>query len=982
MKNFQTINTIFGWIVFAIALTAYWLSMEPTASFWDCGEFIAASYKLQVPHPPGAPLFLMIGRMFSLLSFGDPQQVGYWINFSSVLAGAATSMFLFWSIVLFGKKLLTANATHDDWKWTLIGAGVVGSLAYTFCDSAWFSNVEAEVYAMSSFFTAFVVWAMLKWDAMEDEAQANRWLIFIFYMIGLSIGVHLLNLVTLPALAIIFYYKKYKPTFLGIILTLVASLMIIFIINELIIPGLPTWAGKWEIFFVNVVGLPFGAGALLFGLLILGGLIYGIVISQRRNKPVLNTAILALTFILIGYSCYALVLIRANFNPPINENDPSDIMSFVRYLKREQYGTRPLLYGTYFTAKMEGLEQGEPVYAKGKDKYEVVDNKLSVKYSEKDQTILPRIWSTDDKHQQMYRNILGLKENERPTFSDNLTFFFSHQVGWMYVRYFFFNFAGRESDSQDADWLRPTDWFEDVPPMLAENEGRNNFFMIPFFLGLIGMYFQAVRDTRNFLTVSLLFVLTGVALVVYLNSPPVEPRERDYIYTGSYYAFAFWIGFSVIAIATMLKRFFSNVRATSIAATLVCITAPVLMAKEGWNDHNRSKRYFSVDTAVNDLQSCAPDSILFTGGDNDTFLQWYVQDVEGVRTDVRVIVNSYFNTAWYINQTMRKVNRSEPFPYTLTSHNYREGGPNNPFIYFYDAKIKSMDLHQYLDLLKKEHPGLRMYPSANVVPTRDIVLKVDVEKVKRLGIVPNTLEQFIVPEMHFRLKENGLWISDLALLDILATGDWERPVYLTQTALMQFNVDLTPYVVRDGNTFRILPVENPDPGDEFVNTETAFNNIMNKFQFRNVDDPDIYYTEDYRGAVQNHRNNFNAVARALINEGDTEKAKQILYHGLEKMPDESVRYDLASLETIRLFFETDEKDQAIEIASTIRKRTEDMLNYYAQKRVTGSKLNLQLAILGEIGRIYYAHGEIDRAKNVEDAYMKYVGEVQMMRGDM
>jgi tetratricopeptide (TPR) repeat protein len=982
MKNFQTINNIFGWIVFAIALTTYWLSMEPTASFWDCGEFIAASYKLQVPHPPGAPLFLMIGRMFSMLSFGDTQQVGYWINFSSVMAGAATSMFLFWSIVLFGKKMLKEKSVLADQVWMLMGAGLVGSLAYTFCDSAWFSNVEAEVYAMSSFFTAFVVWAMLKWDAIEDEAQANRWLIFIFYMIGLSIGVHLLNLVTLPALAIIFYFKKYKPFFWGVVGTLMSSLIIIFIINEMIIPGLPTWAGKWEIFFVNVMGFPFGTGAAMFVLLIFGGLIYAIILSQRKNKPILNTAILAFTFILVGYSCYALVLIRANFNPPLNENNPSDIMTFVRYLKREQYGTRPLLYGTYYNAQFEGVEQGEPVYAKGKDKYEIVDNKLTAKYSERDQTILPRIWSTDEKHQKMYRNILDLKENERPTFSDNIRFFFSHQVGWMYVRYFFFNFAGRESDSQDADWLRPAAWFENIPPILAENEGRNNFFMIPFFLGLIGMYFQAIRDSRNFFTVALLFILTGVALAVYLNSPPAEPRERDYIYTGSYYAFSFWIGFSVIAIATTAKRFLSNVKIASVAATAICFTAPVLMAKDGWNDHNRSKRFFSVDTAVNDLQSCAPDSILFTGGDNDTFLQWYVQDVEGVRTDVRVIVTSYFNTSWYINQTMRQVYSSKSFPYTLTAHNYREGGPNNPFLYYYDAHIKSMDLHQYLDLLKKEHPGLRMYPSANVIPTRDVVLKVDVEKVKKLGIVPKSLEQFIVPEMHLKLQGNVLEVKDLALLDILATSNWERPVYVTNTALMQFNVDLNPYVVREGNTFRILPVENPTPNDEFVNTEVAFNNMINKFQFRNVDDPDIYYTEDYRGAVQNHRNNFNALARTLIYEEKKERAKQVLYHALEKMPDESVRYDIASLETIRLFFEADEKDQAIEIADTLRDRAEDLLDYYLRTRVTGNKLNLQLAILGEIGRIYYAYGETDKAKMIEDSYMKFIGGMQVKKGDM
>lgn len=973
-------NNVGGWFVFTLALAVYWLSMEPTSSFWDCGEFIAASYKLQVPHPPGAPLFLLIGRLFSFLSFGDPHQVSYWINFSSVLAGAFTSMFLFWSIVLFAKKMIKTCDLSSSL--IVFGSGFVGALAYTFCDSAWFSNVEAEVYALSSFFTALVVWAVLKWDAIEDEAAANRWLIFTFYLIGLSIGVHLLNLVTLPALAMIYYFKKYSPSLTGILITLFFSLATVFVINELVIPGLPTWAAKWEIFFVNSVGLPFGSGAAVFLLLIFLGLGYGIFISQRSKKPLLNTTILAATFVLIGYSSYTMVLIRSNFNPPINENDPSDVMSFVRYLKREQYGSRPLWYGPYFTAQMQGLEEGDPVYKKGEDRYEVIDNKLSVKYADRDQTILPRIWSSEPSHQKVYRSMLGLKEGERPTFVDNIRFMLEHQVGWMYARYFLFNFAGRTSDEKDADWMRPIDWFEKIPPLLAENEGRNNFFMIPFVLGLIGMYTQAVRDSKSFLIICLLFLFTGLALVFYLNSPPVEPRERDYIYTGSYYAFSFWIGFAVIGISALLKRIRFTSRAAAMTALLICSSAPILMAKEGWNDHNRSRRYFSVDTAINDLQSCAPDSILFTGGDNDTFLQWYVQDVEGVRPDVRVIVTSYFNTSWYINQTMRPVNASEKFPYSLTAHHYREGGPNNPYLPFYDAKIKSMDLHQYLALIRKEHPGLKVYPTANVVPTRDIVLQIDVEHVRKLGIVPAKLEQLIVSEMHFKLKSNGLEVKDLALLDILATANWERPVYVTPTALQQFEIDLNPYVVREGNTYRILPVLNPNPQDELVNTKVAYENMMNKFQFRGLDDPTIYYTEDYRQAVQNHRNNFNSLARGLVIEGEIEKAKEVLQRNFDVMPDESVRYDVTGLETVRLLFAVAENQKAIEVADTLKDRAVELLDYYASKKARRSDWNLQLAILGEIGRIYYEHDQTAKAKNIEDVYMRYIGQVNLRREDM
>lgn len=983
MNNFEKINSFFGWFMFAIALIVYVATMEPTASFWDCGEFIAASYKLQVPHPPGAPLFLVIGRMFSFLSFGNVEKVAWWINFSSVVAGAFTSMLLFWSITLLAGKLIASKgeAFAKDKMIGVIGAGLVGSLAYTFCDSAWFSSVEAEVYSMSSFFTAFVVWAMLRWDTITDEGQANRWLIFIFYMMGLSIGVHLLNLVTIPALALIYYFKRYKTHKWGVALALILGLLVVFVINNLIIPGLPSVAGSFEVFFINTLRLPFGSGVLFVVLAIISLLVYGLRYSHQRKKPILNTFLLSLAFILIGYASYTVVLIRANYNPPINENDPSDVMSFVRYLKREQYGTWPLLYGPYFTAKMSDIVEGEPVYVKGKDKYEIVDHKLSVKYPAKDQTPLPRIWSTDDRHKEAYRRILNLKEGVKPTFIDNIKFLFKHQIGWMYVRYFFFNFAGRESDEQDADWLKPSHWFDELPPSLAENRGKNNFFMIPFLLGLIGMYYQMVKNIKNFFVVALLFLLTGIALVLYLNSPPVEPRERDYIYVGSYYAFCFWIGFAVIALMQGISTIYRNAKVSGVIATLLCFSAPLLMAKDGWDDHNRSNRYFSVDTAINDLQSCAPDSILFSGGDNDTFPQWYVQEVEGVRTDVRMIVTSYFNTDWYVNQSMRAINDSEPFRYTLSSHHYRRGGPNT-YLPFYDAGIKSMDLKQYLQLLKQDHKGLRLYQNNNVVPTRDIVLKVDVEKVRALGIVPETLEELIVPEMHFVLKENMLELKDLAMLDILATADWERPVYVTNTALMQFNVDLTPYAVREGNTYRILPVRNPNPEADLVNTEKSFENITKKFQFRGLSDSTIYYSDDYRRAVQNHRNGINTVAEALITEGDTAKARELLLFSLEKMPDHGVCYDVTSLRTFHLLLEVGENDKAHDIGEKLGERADQLLTYYAETAHYGRNLRIQLIILEQLSRIYYAYGDSARARRMEKRYVKHTSTFSVRKSDM
>lgn len=981
---FQKFNNIIGWIIFVVALLTYWLTMEPTASYWDCGEFISVAYKLEVPHPPGAPLFLLIGRLFSFLALGDVTKVAYWINFSSALSSAFTSLFLFWSITLFGRKLMRVNKPEDmtdDKVWVLMGAGIVGSLAYTFSDSAWFSAVEGEVYAMSSFFTAFVVWAMLKWEVIEDESKANRWLLLIFYVMGLSIGIHLLNLVTIPALALVFYFKKYKPTRWGVVAAMLVSLVIIFVINDIIIPGLPSVAGSIEVFFVNSLGLPFNAGVIFFGVIFLGLLIMGIHYAQRKKMVILNMSLLATAFILIGYASYAVIVIRSNFDPPIDENDPSDVMSFVSYLKREQYGSRPLIYGQYFTAQYSGYDEGAPTYRKGKDRYEIKDRKISYKYEPKDQTLFPRIYSTDPDHQRAYRRILAqykllrpLGEGERPTPLHNFWYMVEHQIGFMYMRYFFFNFVGRESDNQNADWLRPWDAFEKLPPTLAENKGRNNFFAIPFILGVLGVFYQASRNLRSFVVVGLLFILTGVALVIYLNSPPTEPRERDYIYTGSYYAFSFWIGFAVIALADIFAKYTKNLKTAAIIATLIGLSAPTLMAKDGWDDHNRAKRYFSVDSAKNYLNSCAPNGILYTGGDNDTFPLWYAQEVEGVRTDVRVVVLSYYNTDWYIGQTMQQMYESKPFPYTLTAQNYISGGPND-YLPYYDAGIKSMDLKQFLELVKKDYKGLRMYPTANVIPTKDIVLKVDVAKVRALGIVPPDLDSLIVPEMHLRLTGGGIYKNDLAMLDILATADWERPIYVNETSLAQFNVDLRRYVVQEGNAYRILPVFNKaeDPQERLVNTQLAFDNMTKKFQFRGLQDPSIYYTEDYRKFVLNHRSSFLQLADAFIKKGDPAKARETLLFSLEKMPDSPIRYDYISASYVSLLFEVGEKEKAIEIATTMGQRSDELSAYYIGKRDFGRDLQENLLILGELQSTLYRYGESDLAKKYEEAYDKYLG---------
>lgn len=974
--NFQKINNITGWVTFAVAFLTYWFTFEETASYWDCGEFIAVSYKLEVPHPPGAPLFLMLGRIFSFLALGDVSKVAYWINFMSVVASAFTILFLFWSITLFGRKMISAEKNGEysiDKIILLMGAGIVGALAYTFSDSFWFSAVEAEVYAMSSFFTAFVVWGILKWDVIEDDAKANRWLILIAYMMGLSIGVHMLNLVTIPALGLIYYFKKNKPTQWGIAAALLVSVVIIIFINDFIVPGLPSLAGHFEIFFVNTAGLPFGSGVIVFCLIILGGLVYGIRYSQIKNKPVLNTILLSTAFILIGYSSYTTIVIRANFNPPINENAPKDVMTFVSYLKREQYGSRPLLFGPYYTSKPIDYKYGDPVYKKGKDRYEIAERKFSYVYDQ--EYFFPRAWNND--HADTYESIIGIPEGQKPTFAQNLYFMFRHQIGTMFMRYFMWNFAGRESDEQGADWLGPNGWFEDVPDIIANNQGRNNFFMIPFILGLVGMFYQFTKDTKNFAVVGLLFVMTGVAIVVYLNSPPVEPRERDYIYAGSTYAFTFWIGFAVLAIGETIARFLKNARATAIAATLICFTGPVLMAAEGWDDHNRSDRFFSLDSGENYLASCAENGVLFTGGDNDTFMLWYAQEVEEFRNDLRVLVLSYYNTDWYIEQSMQKMNNSEPWKYTLSLHDYRQGGPND-YLPFVDLKIPSIDAEQYLDLLKKNHPQLRN-DDRNIVPSRIITVKIDKEKVLKSGIIPEGMDSLVVDQMQLRVLGGALEKKDLAFLDLLVTNNWERPIYVNHTSLAQFKLDLNPYAVMEGNTSRILPIRNPNPRKDFVNPEVSFVNLTEKCRYRGLDDPSIYYSEDYRNFVLNHRSTFNSLAESLVDKGDLDKARKTLLFSLEKMPDKTIPYDHTAAETVNLLFQVGEKERAIEMATIVADRADEMAAYLIIERDQGLTLDVRknLYLLGELQSIMLENGETELSTRLEEMYDRHVRALEI-----
>lgn len=986
--NYSRINTITGWAVFAIATVVYLLTVEETASYWDCGEFISVAYKLEVPHPPGAPFFLLVGRLFSFLSFGDEQQVAYWVNMVSVLSSSFTILFLFWSITMLGRKVLKLDAGQETPAKiiALMGSGVVGGLAYTFSDSFWFSATEAEVYGLSSFFTAFVIWAILKWERINDKPKANRWLILIAYMVGLSIGVHLLNLVALPALGLIYYYHNYQQvTWRGVIISFIVSLLAIGFVMIGIIPGLPSLAQSFEVFFVNTFGLPFGAGAVILILAVVGGLGYGLYYANQKKKSMLSTALLSLTFILIGYSSYTIVLIRSNYNPPIDENNPETLISFVKYLKREQYGSRPLLYGQYFTADLVQNKQGAPIYEKGEDKYIVADYKVEQVYDPEHQTILPRAYSTQGNHPQLYRQWMGLREGEKPSFSDNLSFLFRYQINHMYLRYFMWNFAGRESDIKEAGWLGFWDAFEEVPEELANNKARNNFFMLPLLLGFIGLFYQYQKDLKGFSVLGILFLLMGVGLVIYLNSPPVEPRERDYIYAGSFYAFAMWIGIGVIALTDFLSRF-TPAKAAAAVSTIACLSVPSIMAAEGWDDHDRSNRYFSVDSAKNFLASCEPNAVLFTGGDNDTFPLWYAQEVEGFRTDVRVIVLSYFNTDWYISQMERRAYESEPLPFMLEEENYKQGGPNDYLFYVENPNVKgAINLEQYLQLLKKNSPALKLKQgNYNSVPSKQLFLNIREEEKQKLlneirvnengdtlKAIPDNLRDKVVDRMYFGLKGRGLEKKDLMILDLIAENDWERPIYFNNTSLQSIGINLKQYVVQEGNTYRLLPVDSGN-GRESVNANFMKHNLLNEFSYRELDNPSVYYNEDYRNFVLNHRSSFNSLAGTLMELGRSEEAVEMINTSLEKMPDEAVPFDYVTAQSVRMLVDLGENEKAVEMAQLLGDRADEMLTYFERKGISGGiERQKLLATLNEIVTSLRNAGEEELASAYEEIFIQH-----------
>jgi len=975
MYSYKNLNNYTGWLSFLIALIVYSITVEDTASFWDAGEFIAVSNKLEVPHPPGAPFYLLLGRFFSLFAFNNPELVALSINFLSVIASAFTILFLFWTITHLSSKIIKPD--NDTNIFLILISGFTGAISFTFTDSFWFSAVEAEVYAMSSFFTAFVFWAILRWEATDDPIKQHKWIILIAYMMGLSIGVHLLNLVAIPALALIIYFKKYKNiTLLGVSISLTMSLLIVGIIVEGIIPGLPSMASFVERFFVNTLGLPFGSGIIFFIIVFLSLLVYLLKFSQEREKITLNISLLSLTFILIGYSSYSLVLIRSNYNPPIDENNPENILNFISYLKREQYGYRPLFKGQYFDAEVIKQEETGVSYKKGKDKYEIKEKKFSYVYDDKRTTIFPRMYSSSPNHIERYREITNLNKNQKPTFSDNLEFFFKYQIGHMYLRYFLWNFSGRESDIQNAKWLGLLNKFDKVPYQIEVNKARNNYLMIPLLLGIIGLFFQFYRDRKNFYVVMLLFILTGIALVVYLNSPPIEPRERDYIYAGSYYAFSIWIGFGSLFLYSILQKIFKKDKISLAICFLLSIQSPIILANQNWDDHDRSNRYLTVDSAKNLLASCAPNSILFTGGDNDTFPLWYVQEVEDFRTDVRVIVLSYFNTDWYIEQMMSRKNKSEKIDFSVSLDSYIQGGLNDYLPYRNDSRIQNrpISLKGYINLVKRNSKAIQVPTSVsnyNSIPSKSFWLA-NIDKESLLGKFNNYYQDTLL--INLKNNKNGLEKKDLAFLDLLQANNWERPIYFNNTSLNGIGLELKRNVIQEGFAYRLLPILSPNSGS-LIDSEKMYKNLMSNSFWRGLDDEKAYFSEDHRGFIMNYRSTFNTLIKELINKKEYDKALEVINKSLEIIPDKAIMYDHFSVQIVEYLINLNEKAgmETLELANNIAeissKRADEILNYYYDNNINNRyEIQRNLVSLNTLARAYSRNSDQELSKKYRELF--------------
>ena len=1030
MKRFRLWNAVCGWLVFAIAAATYLLTMEPTASFWDCGEFIVSAHKLDVGHPPGAPFFMLMGHFFSLFA-SDTAHVAMCVNALSAIASALTILFLFWTITALGRKLVQPASLAKGIA--LLGSGVVGALAYTFSDTFWFSAVEGEVYALSSLFTAVVFWLILKWDEHADEEGSDKWLILIAYLMGLSIGVHLLNLLTIPAIVLVYYFRRHVFSWGGVLAAFGVSVGILAVVLYGIIPGVPTIAGWFELLFTNVFGLPFNTGLAVYLVLMAVTLIWSIWESYcviKREETInartiisfvlamalagvpfikesaiigilltiimliilfvkkdviparwLNTIAMMVTVVVIGYGSYAAIVIRSAADTPMDQNSPDNVFSLKYYLNREQYGDTPLFYGQVYNAPVKLDIQGNmcvPVEKLGgaqyapapkvegeKDRYVVTGHKRSYEYMDEFKMLFPRMHSGQPSHIQGYKDWVNIKGKKIrydycgqtkteycPTFLENLKFFFSYQVNFMYWRYFMWNFSGRQNDLQSYGDLTKGNWITGIPFIdnamlgdqsklpteLRENKGHNVYYMLPLILGLLGILWQFICNGKNntgvrsFAITSLLFLLTGLAIVVYLNQTPYQPRERDYAYAGSFYAFCIWIGFGAMGIISWLSEITKNEKLRAIIASLafiVTLLVPAQMASQNWDDHDRSNRYAARDFGANYLKSCDKEAIIFCNGDNDTFPLWYNIEVEEERDDVRACNLSYLQTDWYISQMKRPYYNSPGLPISWDEKDFMPG--KNEVVWVENRLNAPLEVKKAFQFLHSDDPRTKRDGEGYIPSDQLYVLSPDGQQIP------------------FK-KARRFTRSEMMVMEMLSTNEWKRPMYFAVTIGDDYHLGLNPYLELTGMAYRITPERSKD-GRPRVNTEVMYDNMMNKFKFGNMNVHGIYIDENTMRMCRTHRMMFCQLAEALYNEGQYEKALNVLDYAEEMLPGYNIQYDYTSASMAALYYAMDEMDKGNAIMSKVAENCVEYLEWGASldrehRKAAQSTLGHHSAVLG------------------------------------
>lgn len=1019
MNNFKFLNNLTGWLMFAVAATVYLLTAEPTGSLWDCGEFISAAYKMEVVHPPGAPLFLMIGRMFAFVAdtfSADKANIAYALNAMSGLSTAALVLFIFWSTTILAKLSLLghrAQVSSMGDKLAILGAGVVAALSTTFATSVWFSAVEGEVYAMSSGFTGLVIWAALRWY-VTDNARSDRWLVFIAYMIGLSIGVHLLSLLVIPFIALLFYYKKSQvretefssnmmynvlafailvgvqfistlPVWLHVIfalcvpaiyiysaiqapaaerkiwrnmgLSFAIGFAILMVMQAIFIPKLPEIAAGFDFTFVNNFGLPLGSGMIFFVLVLIGLVAAGIYYAESKKNYYLQMGVMMFAVALMGFSTYSSIVIRAAANTPINMNKPSDPYSLLSYINREQYGERPLSFGPHFAAENIGYEAGDKVYRpveKGNGfRYEVVAEKGGYKYKKSDQMFFPRLGHMDEARKTQYRRWLHLAEGEKPDMNNNLDFFFRYQVGWMYFRYFMWNFAGRqnakqgfyENDPTKGNWVSgigPLDGMRlipqsNLPESRSQDKGRNTYYLLPLIFGLIGLVFHIRRRPQDALALGVLFLVTGLAIIVFSNQPPSEPRERDYVLVGSFFTFCMWIGLAVPAIYSELKRVMGQGQAGAAVALALVVTAPIIMGFENWDDHSRAKHTGARDYATNFLMSCAPNAVIFTYGDNDTYPLWYAQEVEGIRTDVRVVNFSLLAVDWYIDQLRRTMNESPAIAMTISPAAYRGTARNALPI---QASGRPMNLVDAVRFMGENHPSGQ---APSYLPTDNIVIPVDKKAVRANKAVSSTVtDEQIVDQINFKINKRLVFKDEIALLDIVGTNmanGWTRPIYFAVTVRPEKLGGFKDYLQMEGMALRIVPIKTPSPnsyagamGMGRIELDSMYRNVVERFSWGGFDQHEMFVDESYAPSVQTTQFVMVRLARELAAAGDKERALNVLDKLFEGFPHMNFPLDegYSRLQALEMYANLQAGDKAVPHLKDLSLTLADKMGYYAQ----------------------------------------------------